>query len=91
MTSNATVIGLLADCSLRGANLPQVWKTYRVKSGEGLSFSDADEPGYRTSLWIVYGCLSHRGLVIVANALGLLLIASLLTMKLKYDQAPTKD
>ena len=33
-----SVIGFLAGALTTAANLPQVWKTYRDKSAEGLSF-----------------------------------------------------
>ena len=33
-----TTIGFVAGLATTAANLPQVWKTYRSKSGEGLSF-----------------------------------------------------
>jgi uncharacterized protein with PQ loop repeat len=33
-----TVVGFIAGFVTTPANLPQVWKTYRNKSGEGLSF-----------------------------------------------------
>ena len=91
MTYNATVIGFLAGVFTTAANLPQVWKTYSVKSGEGLSFRMLSILAIGLALWIFYGCLVVSWPVIVSNALGLLLIASLLIMKLKYDRAPTKD
>jgi MtN3 and saliva related transmembrane protein len=91
MTSSATVIGFVAGLFTTAANLPQVWKTYRVKSGEGLSFRMLSSLAIGLTLWITYGCFVLSWPIIVSNALGLLLIAALLIMKLKYDKAPTKD
>jgi MtN3 and saliva related transmembrane protein len=34
----STIVGFIAGLVTTAANLPQVWKTYRSKSAEGLSF-----------------------------------------------------
>jgi hypothetical protein len=34
----STIVGFIAGLVTTSANLPQVWKTYRSKSAEGLSF-----------------------------------------------------
>ena len=73
------------------ANLPQVWKTYRNKSAEGLSFRMLLTLAIGVGLWIIYGFLSKSLPLIVTNAVVLLLILSLLGMKLKFDLKPTKD
>jgi MtN3 and saliva related transmembrane protein len=71
------------------ANLPQVWKTYRSKSGKGLSFRMLLALAIGLGLWIVYGIMSKSLPLIVTNAVVLLLILSLIGMKLKFDRAPT--
>jgi hypothetical protein len=38
MNDLATMVGFLAGLVTTAANLPQVWKTYRNRSAEGLSF-----------------------------------------------------
>jgi uncharacterized protein with PQ loop repeat len=38
MNDLTTMVGFLAGFATTAANLPQVWKTYRNKSAEGLSF-----------------------------------------------------
>ena len=38
MSELTTIVGFMAGFVTTAANLPQVWKTYRSKSGEGLSF-----------------------------------------------------
>ena len=73
------------------ANLPQVWKTYRTKSGEGISFRMLLTAAIGLCLWIAYGIMSKSLPLIVTNALVLLLILFLIGMKLKFDHAPTKD
>jgi MtN3 and saliva related transmembrane protein len=73
------------------ANLPQVWKTYRNKSGEGLSFRMLLTLAIGLGIWIVYGIMSKLLPLIVTNAIVFLLILLLIGMKLKFDRAPAKD
>jgi MtN3 and saliva related transmembrane protein len=73
------------------ANLPQVWTTYRKKSGEGLSFRMLLTFAIGLGLWIVNGIMSKSLPLIVTNVIVFLLILSLLGMKLKFDRAPAKD
>ena len=86
-----TIVGFIAGLVTTAANLPQVWKTYRNKSGEGLSFRMLLMLALGLVLWIVYGLMSKSLPLIVANAVVLLLILGLIGMKLKFDRAPTKD
>ena len=91
MAELTTIVGFIAGLVTTAANLPQVWKTYRNKSGEGLSFRMLLMLGIGVGLWLVYGIMSKSLPLIVTNALVLLLILLLLGMKLKFDRAPTKD
>jgi MtN3 and saliva related transmembrane protein len=86
-----TIVGFIAGLVTTAANLPQVWKTYRAKSGEGLSFRMLLTLAVGLVLWIIYGIMSKSLPLIVANAVVLLLILGLIGMKLKFDRAPTKD
>jgi MtN3 and saliva related transmembrane protein len=91
MNDLTTMVGFLAGFATTAANLPQVWKTYRKKSAEGLSFRMLLTLAIGVGLWIIYGFLSKSLPLIVTNAVVLLLILSLLGMKLKFDTKPTKD
>ena len=91
MVELTTVVGFIAGLVTTAANLPQVWKTYRNKSGEGLSFRMLLMLAIGVGLWLVYGIMSKSLPLIVTNALVLLLILSLLGMGLKFDRAPTID
>jgi MtN3 and saliva related transmembrane protein len=86
-----TIVGFIAGSMTTAANLPQVWKTYRNKSGEGLSFRMLLTLAIGLGLWIVYGIMSKSLPVIVTNAIVFLLILLLIGMKLKFDRAPAKD
>lgn len=87
----STTIGFLAGLLTTVANVPQVWKTYRSRSGEGLSFRMLVILASGLTLWIVYGAMSRSMPIIVANAAGLTLVLALITMKLIFDPAPTKE
>lgn len=87
----STVVGFLAGLLTTAANVPQVWKTYRSRSGEGLSFRMLVILASGLALWIVYGALSRSTPIIVANAAGLALVLALIVMKLVFDPAPTNE
>ncbi len=91
MRELATIGGFIAGMITTAANLPQIRKTYTIKSGEGLSFRMLLALAIGLALWIVYGVMSKSLPLIVTNTVVLLLILSLIGMKLKFDCAPTKD
>ena len=91
MDGLCVTVGFAAGLLTTAANLPQVWKTYRTKSGEGLSFRMLLTLAVGLGLWIVYGIMSKSLPLILTNAVVLLLILSLIGMKLKFDRSPTKD
>ena len=91
MPELTTIVGFTAGLVTTAANLPQVWKTYRNKSAEGLSFRMLLTLAIGLGLWIVYGIMSKSLPLIVTNAVVVLLILSLIGMKLKFDRAPAKD
>src|ERR1022692_2868847 len=86
-----TIVGFMAGFVTTAANLPQVWKTYRSKSAEGLSFRMLLALAFGLGMWIVYGIMSKLPPLIVTNAVAPLLVLALLGMKLKFGSAPTKD
>jgi len=91
MVNLTTAVGFMAGFVTTAANLPQVWKTYRSRSGEGLSFRMLLALAIGLGLWMAYGILSKLLPLVLTNAVVLLLILSLIGMKLKFDRAPTKD
>jgi MtN3 and saliva related transmembrane protein len=91
MSNLSTIVGFIAGVVTTAANLPQVWKTYRSKSGEGLSFRMLLALAIGLALWITYGIMIKSLPLIAANVIVFLLIVSLIAMKLKFDRAPTKD
>jgi uncharacterized protein with PQ loop repeat len=53
MVDLTTTVGFTAGFVTTAANFPQVWKTYRGKSGEGLSFRMLLALAIGLGLWIV--------------------------------------
>jgi MtN3 and saliva related transmembrane protein len=76
MSELATIVGFMAGFVTTAANPPQVWKTYRTKSGEGLSFGMLLGLAIGVGLWIVYGIMNRLLPLIVTNAVVVLLILS---------------
>jgi MtN3 and saliva related transmembrane protein len=91
MEGSTNVVGFLAALLTTAANIPQVWKTYRDKSGEGLSFRMLLSLWIGLALWLIYGYLTHSLPLMLANGTGVILIGSLLLMKWRFDRFPAKD
>ena len=91
MYERTTIVGFIAGSVTTAANLPQVWKTYHGKSGEGLSFRMLLALAIGLGLWITYGIMIKSLPLIATNAVVFLLILLLIGMKLKFDRAPAKD
>ncbi len=58
MVDLTTTVGFMAGFVTTAANLPQAWKTYHGKSGEGLSFRTLLALAIGMGLWIVCGIMS---------------------------------
>jgi MtN3 and saliva related transmembrane protein len=91
LISITAAIGFAAGVFTTAANFPQVLKTYREKTGKGLSFRMLSSLAIGLALWMTYGFILLSWPIITANALGLILIVSLLIMKIRYDRHPTAD
>jgi MtN3 and saliva related transmembrane protein len=91
MLDTQAAVGFAAGVLTTAANIPQVWKTYRNRSAEGLSFRMLLALASGLTLWIVYGVASRSAPIIGANIAGLILVASLIAMKLRFDRDPAKD
>jgi MtN3 and saliva related transmembrane protein len=91
MLNASATIGFLAGLLTTAANVPQVWKTYRTHSGEGLSFRMLVTLASGLALWIVYGVVGSSLPIVFANAAGLILVLALIAMKMKFDPVPTKE
>jgi MtN3 and saliva related transmembrane protein len=91
LISSSAAIGFAAGVFTTAANFPQVLKTYREKSGKGLSFRMLLSLAIGLALWMTYGFMLLSFPIIIANAFSMILVVSLLIMKIRYDRHPTVD
>ena len=82
--NTATLIGLLAGSMTTTAWLPQVVKAFRTRSTQDFSFGWFALFGFGVAFWLVYGIAVSAVAVILPNALTLLLVLSLFTLKVRH-------
>jgi MtN3 and saliva related transmembrane protein len=82
--NTATLIGLLAGSMTTTAWLPQVVKAFRTRSTQDFSFGWFALFGFGVVFWLVYGIAVSAVAVILPNALTLLLVLSLFTLKVRH-------
>jgi len=75
-----SIAGILTTISF----LPQVYKAWRSKRCDDLSYGMLLTFGMGVVMWLVYGLLVHAPPIVVANAVTLALILTLLSMKSRY-------
>jgi MtN3 and saliva related transmembrane protein len=83
-----TVLGLVAGSLTTLAYLPQVLKTWRSRSADGMSWSMLVILCLGIGLWLIYGLYAHNTPVIFANLLTLLFSSAILAMKIRYEAVP---
>jgi len=84
---STTALGLIAGMMTTLAYLPQVVKTWKTKSGEGISWSMMIILCIGIILWLVYGVYVHDLPVICANSITLVLSSLILALKIRYRPA----
>ena len=80
----ATALGLMAGTLTTAAYLPQVVKTWKSKSADGISWSMLIILCVGVTLWLAYGVYIHDWPVICANLLTLILSSLILGLKIRY-------
>jgi MtN3 and saliva related transmembrane protein len=83
-----TSLGLVAGTLTTLAYFPQVMKTWRAKSADGMSWSMLLILCLGISLWLVYGLYAQDTPVIAANLVTLVLAGAILAMKIRYEAVP---
>ena len=83
-------LGYLAAVFATGSFLPQVYKTWRTRSAEDLSWLMLVTHILGLSLWLIYGLKLQAAPIIVANALGVFLDVVLIALKLRSDDRQAK-
>lgn len=76
-------VGLAAAALTSLSYLPQVRKAWPRGSTDDLSFKTLAVLATGLSLWILYGALKGDSVIVLANVVGLSLVATLLAFKLR--------
>ena len=83
-----TVLGIVAGSLTTLAYLPQVLKTWRSRSADGMSWSMLIILCAGIVLWLVYGVYVHDMPLIMANLLTLVFSSAILGVKIRYEAMP---
>ncbi len=78
------LIGLVAATATTTALFPQVFKSWRTKQTGDLSLLMYVLLGSGAFLWLVYGAIISDLPLILANAVSLVAVASMLFLKIRY-------
>ncbi len=84
------VLGYIAALFATGSFIPQVWKTWRTRSAEDLSFFMLFLHITGMVLWGTYGFLLGAVPIVVANAVAILLDVALIVLKVRGPSANQK-
>jgi MtN3 and saliva related transmembrane protein len=83
-----TTLGLVAGSLTTIAYFPQVIKTWRSRSADGMSWSMLIILCMGILLWLVYGIYVGDTPVILANLFTLVFSSAILSMKVRYEAVP---
>lgn len=81
---SSELVGYLAACLTTVSFVPQAWLTFRTRDVRSISLGMYSVFTLGVFLWLVYGLLLAAWPVVLANAVTLVLAASILGMKLRY-------
>ena len=84
-TSVADWLGVLAATLTTASFVPQAWLTFRSRNVSGISLGMYSVFTLGVALWLGYGIALGAWPIIVANAITLLLAASILAMKIAIE------
>jgi MtN3 and saliva related transmembrane protein len=80
----ASWIGLLAGVLTSVSYIPQIVKIYRTHEATDISWRTYLILAAGVGLWVLYGIVNSDNVIVVTNSVGLLLIAIVLTLKVRY-------
>jgi len=84
LISGAELIGLAAGFLVAFGLVPQILRVWKLKDAQQISLTFNLLQLGGTALWLAYGLLLGLLSVVVWNGANLVLLAMLLTVKLKY-------
>ncbi|MDI6776072.1 MAG: SemiSWEET transporter [Syntrophales bacterium] len=80
------MVGLLAALLSTISMVPQVVKIYKTKNTKDLSLMTFVILSSAIFLWFIYGLLIRAFPIIIGNAIGFILTAFIVMMKIKMDK-----
>jgi MtN3 and saliva related transmembrane protein len=81
------ILGLIGGFFTTTSLIPQVWRLYRLKSAREISLTFNIFFAIGVSFWLLYGIVLGLPAVIIWNAITIVLVASMLFAKFKYNRA----
>ncbi|MDR3195340.1 MAG: hypothetical protein LBT58_00875 [Endomicrobium sp.] len=69
------------------AFIPQVYKTYKIKSADGISAQTFIIYSISAVLWTTYGFLFNKPAIYITNIVILAISSVQIVLKIKYDRA----
>lgn len=78
-----TILGGAAAAGTTAAWLPQLLKTWRSRSAKDFSWIYLALFSTGVTLWIVYGVMRKDAVIVIANAVTLALVLSVLFVKVR--------
>lgn len=85
------VLGLIAGAFTTVAFVPQVMRTWRLKSANDLSLTMVIFNATGILLWLIYGLCVRSLPIIAANLIAVILAATVLILAIKYREAGGKS
>ncbi|MBF0552090.1 MAG: SemiSWEET transporter [Deltaproteobacteria bacterium] len=83
---SVTILGLVAGFLTTSAFLPQVIKIWKSKSSKDISFVTFLTLFLGAVSWLIYGVLIRAWPVILANGLTMVLVATIIVLKIRYER-----
>lgn len=84
-------IGYVAAICTTVSFLPQLIRVVKLRTARDISLGMFSIFSAGTTMWLVYGLLSHSAPVAAANAVTLVLSISILVLKLRFDRNAVKE
>jgi MtN3 and saliva related transmembrane protein len=84
--TNLDILGLVATCFTTSSFVPQVISTYKTRDVSGISLPTYLIITIGLALWLAYGLLKNDLPLIVANAVMVVLTASITIMKISFTK-----
>jgi MtN3 and saliva related transmembrane protein len=82
---NWEFIGLIAGITTISGFLPQIYRGYKTKHLNDISYLMLILMGIGMSLWLLYGLNLNSNPIILANTAGVICTVTLILMKFRYS------